>query len=146
MFEQLYAASANIIIKEQHGFMRGRSTATNLSIFANFLSCKLEMGSQVGTVYTDFSKAFDKVNHELLLIKLKLLGVRYNLIHWFSSYLIGRAHMVRVNGSYLSEFFADSINEIKLSNFRLFADDLKKFRVNYCLYDCELYYVLRFCL
>ncbi len=56
----------------------GRSVETNLLIYTNYLSEALENGSQVDAVYTDFSKAFDSVNHELLLEKLivveKLFG------------------------------------------------------------------------
>lgn len=64
-------------MNKQHCFMRGRSTAINLFVFTKFLSCKLELGSQVDTVYTDFLKAFDKVSHYILLIKVKrkLLGL-----------------------------------------------------------------------
>jgi len=44
---------------------------------------------QTDVIYTDFSKAFDSVNHSLLLFKLNQLGFPYNLLTWISSYLNG---------------------------------------------------------
>jgi hypothetical protein len=50
--------------------MKGRSTITNLVEFSNFVIDKIENGRQVDGVYTDFSKAFDRVSHCLLYINL----------------------------------------------------------------------------
>jgi hypothetical protein len=51
----------------QHGFLDGRSTVTILVNFFNFVLSELEDGLQVDAVYTSFSKAFNRVNHGLLL-------------------------------------------------------------------------------
>jgi hypothetical protein len=51
----------------QHGFVKGRSTVTSLMQFSNFFIGEMDKGRHVDAVYTDFSKAFDRVNHGLLL-------------------------------------------------------------------------------
>jgi hypothetical protein len=56
-----------MISDEQHGFVGRRSTVPSLLEVSNFVLGDMEDGPQVDSVYTDFSKAFDKVNHGLLL-------------------------------------------------------------------------------
>ena len=68
------------LIKEQFGFRPGRSTELNLLTHIDFLLDALERGCQVDTIYTHFSKAFDRVSHSMLLHKLKLIGVDEPLI------------------------------------------------------------------
>jgi hypothetical protein len=51
----------------QNGFMKNRSTMTNLLEYASFVLNSIEDGNQVDSIYTDFSKAFDRVLHQLLL-------------------------------------------------------------------------------
>ena len=58
----------------------------------------LEKRGQVDTVYLDFAKAFDKVSHDLLLVKLHNFGIRGNLLRWFGDYLSGRLQRVTVLG------------------------------------------------
>ena len=72
----------------QHGFIREKSCVTNLLEVLNYIGSVLETGSQIDSVYLDMSKAFDKVNHELLLHKLQLSGIGGNVLEWFRSYLI----------------------------------------------------------
>lgn len=61
----------NIIIHEQHGFVAGCSTCTNLMLYHHFLTNAVESGYQVDAIYTDFRKAFDSVSHSILI---KTLG------------------------------------------------------------------------
>jgi hypothetical protein len=74
---------------------------TSLVEFSNFVLSEMVNGFQVDAVFTDFSKAFDSVNHGLLLGTLTR-KFRVPMIFWMGSYLTGRTQRVRV-GDYLSE-------------------------------------------
>ena len=56
-------------------------------------------GDIVDMVYLDFSKAFDKVDHGILLHKLKALGITGKLGVWFYNFLTNRTHCVRLRGA-----------------------------------------------
>jgi hypothetical protein len=64
----------------QHGFMKGRSVETNLVSLTQFLAEALNENKQVDVIYTDFSKAFDRIDHQLLLHKLDRFGFSDQLI------------------------------------------------------------------
>lgn len=59
-----------------HIAVKARSTQTNLVTFVDHISLILDKRGQVVCLYTDFTKAFDKVNHHLLIYKLECYGVR----------------------------------------------------------------------
>ena len=59
----------------QHGFVKRRSTSTNLLEFTNFAINVIESGYQLDVVYTDFQTASDRVIHRILLNKLKGIGI-----------------------------------------------------------------------
>jgi hypothetical protein len=56
-------------------------------------------GGQVDAIYTDLHKAFDKVDHGLILAKLHKLGLRHPVLSWFSSYLSERFQLVKIGNS-----------------------------------------------
>jgi hypothetical protein len=64
----------NIIFDEQNGFISGRSTATNLLVFKNYVLDVLNSNCQVYVIYTDFFKALDKIDHNILVAKLHNLA------------------------------------------------------------------------
>lgn len=95
----IYPIVSSSIPSEQHGFMKGRSTTTNLGVFIDYVAKNMDGGSQVDVMYTDFEKAFDRVDHMILLRKLYELGIRGNLLRWVESYLLNRSQAVVVGGS-----------------------------------------------
>ena len=79
------------IILKQHGFSSGSSTESNLTIYTNFTMQGFEEGVQVDVICTDFSKAFDSVNIDLLLHKIQVFGISNVPAEWFESYLRDRS-------------------------------------------------------
>ena len=60
----------NLLKDTQHGFLRGRLCLKNLLEYTEIISKWVDDGSPVDVIYLDFQKAFDKVPHQRLLIKL----------------------------------------------------------------------------
>ncbi|MGL5706831.1 MAG: RNA-directed DNA polymerase, partial [Aeromonas sp.] len=89
----------------QHGFRAGFSCVTNLLTTHDEWTEAADTGKPVDAVYLDFSKAFDRVDHNLLLHKVRKAGFDEYAHAWLSNYLWNRRYTVRVNGS-LSEPFA----------------------------------------
>jgi hypothetical protein len=97
-----------ILGEEQHGFLKGRSTVTNLMDFVSSVTSNMEGGGRVDAIYIDFSKAFDSLNHDLLLAKLSKYGVDQLTVKWFKSYLSGRSLRVKVKSTLSSPVCATS--------------------------------------
>ena len=87
----------------QHGFRKNRSCLTQLIEHFDSVLKSLNEGNEVDVIYLDFSKAFDKVDHNILLAKLKRYGVTGQLYAWIESFLRGRKQAVVVDG-HKSEF------------------------------------------
>lgn len=105
VYNSMYPIVTQGISEEQHGFIRGRSTISNLACFTEFVLTHMENGGQVDVVYTDFEKAFDRVDHIILLNKLNVLGIHGDLLRWVTSYLANRSQAV-VLGGFTSEFIS----------------------------------------
>ena len=71
-----------LIKTSQHGFIKARSCLTNLLCFLEEITKWVDDGSPVDVVYLDFQKAFDKVPHQRLLLKLKAHGICNDVITW----------------------------------------------------------------
>ena len=82
----------------QFGFRRNRSTQDAASILACDLAKSKGNGSWSGSVFLDVRKAFDTVDHDLLLRKLSLKGVNGIALKWLTSYLSNRLQVVQVAG------------------------------------------------
>ena len=88
----------SLIRPSQHGFMAGRSTATNMLVYMEALTKLLDEGHAVDVLYLDFAKAFDKVPHERLLAKCRGLGLGGKLLEWIRMWLSNRRQRVVLNG------------------------------------------------
>ena len=80
-----------VLQPQQHGFIKGRSTVTNLACLSNYIHAAFRSNSQVDMIYTNFSKAFDKVDHTRLILKLNFYGIKNKILDWIKSYLCGRS-------------------------------------------------------
>lgn len=75
IFYELWELVENRIKNRQHGFVKERSIFTNLMAFLPYVYPVVKERYQVDVVYTDFSKAFDKVRFVLLMLALERIGV-----------------------------------------------------------------------
>lgn len=144
----LFTHFKQYISPAQHGFVPGRSVTTNLLNFTRYISSGLDSGTQTDSLFLDLAKAFDKVDHQILLNKLHRYGLSLSFLQFFQSYIINRKQFVVYNGFNSSTFNVQSgvpqgsnlgpclftilINDlsdcIHYSKALLFADDLKVFK------------------
>ena len=87
----------NILCKHQYGFRKNHSTNLALFNLTDTISKYLDGNNFVGTLFLDLRKAFDTVNHSILLSKLKYYGIKNETLNWFSSYLSSRYQRVEIN-------------------------------------------------
>ena len=141
----------NILSDQQHGFRKKkkkkRSCESQLILTIQDLASSLDDGEQIDAVQLDFNKAFDKVPHQRLLLKLQHYGLRGQLLSWIESFLTGRSQKVLVEGKSSSSvpvvsgvaqgsvlgpmlllLYINDLPEKVLSTTRLFADDSLLYR------------------
>ena len=90
--------NCKILMSNQFGFGKFHSSYMVLMVLMNNLISSLERGETVVGVFLEFSKAFDTVDHVILLTKLEHYGVRGSALSWFQSYLTDRKQFVVYNG------------------------------------------------
>ena len=137
----------NILYENQFGFQTGMSTEFAINALVNNIVQCLENKETGYCIFLDFAKAFDTVNHQILLKKLEYYGIRGTALRWFTSYLSDRMQCTEIGntqskldyikcgvpqGSILGPLlFLLYINDIVLSSnvfkFNLFADDTSLF-------------------
>ena len=94
VFLRLYNHIEHFITQSQHGFLRQRPCITQLLPVLHTIGHHSTKKIQTDIIYLDFAKAFDSVDHQLLLQKLKSYGLREKLYNWFANYLSGRCQTV----------------------------------------------------
>ena len=80
----------NLITPLQHGFRKGRNCETQLITTARDFAQTLNNKGQTDAVLLDFSKAFDKVDHSILISKAETLGIGTQMTKWIASFLRNR--------------------------------------------------------
>ena len=143
-----YLEKYDILIKVQFGFRKKHSTKLALADLVSDIMEKLDNGFITFGIFIDLRKAFDTINHEILLQKLHYYGIRGLPLHWFKSYLSDRQQTVTINnvfssyrsiecgvpqGSILGPilfllYINDIIHSTDTFDFRLFADDTNMFK------------------
>ena len=137
-----HAEENNILYPLQHGFRKGRSCETQLIEFVDDISKNIQEGRQTDILIMDFAKVFDKVNHSLLIHKLRYYGTDGKATRWIQNWLEDRQQTVVLDGVSSEVIIVDSglpqgsvlvqglflfyINDLQsrlTSKVRLFADD-----------------------
>ena len=100
MHKRLYSfiEEHNILFRNQFGFRKGSSTTHSLIEITEKIKESIDNGKFGCGIFIDLKKAFDTVNHNILLSKLEHYGVRGTILKWFESYLTDRKQYVFYNG------------------------------------------------
>ena len=88
---------------KQHRFRSLRSCLTQLLEHHNKILEELEKSNNVDVIYLDFAKAFDKVDHGVLLNKLRKIEINGKIGVWIHNFLSNRQQCVAANGTTSSE-------------------------------------------
>jgi hypothetical protein len=83
----------------QHGFLPGKNCVTQLTDVFDKIGKQLDRGKQMDVIYLDMSKAFEKVSHKHLLLRLREFGFGGNILNWFRSYLQDRRQQTTILGA-----------------------------------------------
>ncbi len=100
MYRRLYnfLEIHNILYEQQYGFRKNKSTIHSLIQITEQIKYSIEKGMYGCGIFIDLKKAFDTVNHSILLKKLEHYGIRGTSLQWFTSYLTNRKQYVYHNG------------------------------------------------
>ena len=88
----------NVLYQHQYGFRKNNSTVFALVQITEMIKAGIDSGKFGCGIFIDLRKAFNTVNHEILLNKLEHYGVRDSMLNWFKSYLIELKQYVSFNG------------------------------------------------
>ena len=89
----------NILYNSQYGFRTKRSCEQAIMEFTGRVLKAKELGLHSASIFLDLSKAFDTLNHEVMLNKMERIGLRGIVYNWFKSYLTGRSLSAKISTS-----------------------------------------------
>ena len=100
VYEQIYnyLTKNNLLDSRQSGFRSLHSTVTAFLDLTNQWCFNIDRGLVSGILFLDLKKAFDTVDHQLLLTELEYIGIRGRALEWFKSYLESRFQIVFTKG------------------------------------------------
>lgn len=109
LIDSIVASKMNLIFKSvlspyQHAGVKGRDIMSNLTIFSNFVHSSVANNIQVDTVYTDQTKAFDRVSHKILISKMHMYNIPLILIKWYKNFLAERVINCKINNILSTSF------------------------------------------
>jgi len=87
----------NILTTEQYGFRKGLSTEQATHSLTNNILMAWNKKIHIGRIFCDLTKAFNCVNHNILIAKLEHYGIQDATLNWFKSYMIDRKQSVKIN-------------------------------------------------
>ena len=93
-----YLLQNGLLYEMQYAFRQGHSTESALISLTDQILLSLDQDKVTGIVFVDFRKAFDVVDHQLLMTKLRLYRVSDSALSWFRSYLTDRQQFVTIDG------------------------------------------------
>ena len=96
VYKRLYSFlnQNNLLIPNQYGFRKNNSTDYAILQLCDKITDSLSKKEHVIGVFMDLSKAFDTIDHNILIHKLRTYGVRGNALSWFEDYLHDRSQYV----------------------------------------------------
>ena len=92
-----YLDTNNLIFKSQHGFCKNFSTETAIIELIDYMKIEIDNKHIPLSIFLDLSKAFDTINFDIMLKKLRYLGIRSTALSWFANYLTNRQQYVSYN-------------------------------------------------
>ena len=140
-----YLEENALLNPNQHGFRQNHSCVTQLLSYINIIFDNLTNDSETDSIYIDFSKAFDKIDHNILINRLKYYKITGKYLEWITQFLKNRTQTVYINNTYSYStpvrsgvpqgsvlgpvlfilFINDLINCVANSTVLTFADDTK---------------------
>jgi len=139
-----YLEKYNIIDCRQFAYQKGKGVNNLIAHLSDYINTNMSKRDHTLALFFDFSKAFDVLDHDILLNKLKKIGIRGKTLELFASYLKDRKFCVKIDGKY-SKFYdlksgvpqgsilgpklfiiyiCDLLKHLKIAKVLIFADDI----------------------